>query len=221
MRIAKRIANLTAVVVFLEVLSAGVVAAQADGLLVHPVSISRTWVDGDDTVATNYPSMTDVSGDSDRVDSREQTLAKEGVSSSCGLSCDAYGAEDCDGCSADGSINGWLARDPFTLPQPPMLQRVGINTGGWGADLFHFHSTSGNVTDDTTHRETWDILRQLVGRPDFLYVADCKLATRDNLQYIHNQGGQFVAILPRTRREDSEFRRRLVVDLDVYEWDHL
>ena len=85
----------------------------------------------------------------------------------------------------------------------------------------YFTSASGNVTDDTTHRETWDLLRQLVGRADFLYVADCKLATRENLQYIHNQGGRFVTILPRTRREDSDFRQRLVVDPDALEWDHL
>ncbi len=90
-----------------------------------------------------------------------------------------------------------------------------------GGVPIYFTSASGNVTDDTTHRETWNILRQLVGRPDFLYVADCKLATRDNLQYINNQGGQFVTILPRTRREDSQFRQQLVVDPDVYEWDHL
>ncbi len=85
----------------------------------------------------------------------------------------------------------------------------------------YFTSASGNVTDDTTHRETWDLLRQLTGRPDFLYVADCKLATRDNLQHIHNQGGRFVTILPRTRREDTEFRQQLIVNPDVVEWDHL
>ena len=85
----------------------------------------------------------------------------------------------------------------------------------------YFTSASGNVTDDTTHRETWDLLRQLVGRPDFLYVADCKLATRENLQYIHNQGGRFVTILPRTRREDTQFRQRLVANPDALEWDHL
>ncbi|MHB9082094.1 MAG: IS1634 family transposase, partial [Pirellulaceae bacterium] len=85
----------------------------------------------------------------------------------------------------------------------------------------YFTSASGNVTDDTTHRETWDLLRQLVGRPDFLYVADCKLATRENLQHIHNQGGRFVTILPRTRREDTQFRQRLVANPDAVEWDHL
>ena len=85
----------------------------------------------------------------------------------------------------------------------------------------YFTAASGNVTDDTTHRETWDLLRQLVGRADFLYVADCKLATRDNLQYIHNQGGRFVTILPRTRREDRDFRQRLAADPDAWEWEHL
>jgi transposase len=85
----------------------------------------------------------------------------------------------------------------------------------------YFTAASGNVTDDTTHRETWDLLRQLVGRSDFLYVADCKLATRENLQYIHNQSGRFVTILPRTRREDAEFRERLLANPDALEWDHL
>ena len=90
-----------------------------------------------------------------------------------------------------------------------------------GGVPIYFTSASGNVTDDTTHRATWNLLRDLVGRPDFLYVADCKLATRENLQYLHNQGGRFVTILPRTRREDSEFRARLVADPDGMSWEHL
>ncbi len=90
-----------------------------------------------------------------------------------------------------------------------------------GGVPIYFTSDSGNVADDTTHRATWDLLRELTGRPDFLYVADCKLATRDNMQYIHNQGGRFVTILPRTRREDSEFRARLVEDPDGMTWEHL
>jgi transposase len=90
-----------------------------------------------------------------------------------------------------------------------------------GGVPLYFTTASGNVTDDTTHRETWDLLRQLLGRADFLYVADCKLATRENLQYIHNQGGRFVTILPRTRREDSEFRQQLLASLDAVKWEHL
>ena len=65
----------------------------------------------------------------------------------------------------------------------------------------YFTTASGNVTDDTTHQETWELLTQLTGRKDFLYVADCKLATSKNLQYIANRGGRFISLLPRTRKE--------------------
>ena len=90
-----------------------------------------------------------------------------------------------------------------------------------GGVPLYFRTASGNVTDDTTHRETWELLRELVGHPQFLYVADCKLATRENLQYIHNHNGRFITILPRTRREDSDFRNRLAADPDALDWDHL
>jgi transposase len=73
----------------------------------------------------------------------------------------------------------------------------------------HFRVASGNVVDDQTHRETWDLLRQLAGRTDFLYVADCKLATRENMAYIAGHHGRFVSVLPRTRKEDAEFRKQL------------
>jgi transposase len=50
----------------------------------------------------------------------------------------------------------------------------------------------------------------LVGRRDFIYVADSKLATRANLGHIHRNGGRFISVLPRTRKEDGEFRRRML-----------
>lgn len=75
-----------------------------------------------------------------------------------------------------------------------------------------FRAESGNVTDDQTHRDTWDLLCQLTGRRDFLYVADCKLATADNMAYIHQRQGRFVTILPRTRSEDAAFRQLLARD---------
>jgi transposase len=73
----------------------------------------------------------------------------------------------------------------------------------------YFTSASGNVTDDTTHIETWDLLCQLVGSPDFLYVADCKLASTANLNHLAARGGRFITVLPGTRREDHDFRGRL------------
>jgi len=75
-----------------------------------------------------------------------------------------------------------------------------------GGVPLHFRAASGNVTDDTTHRDTWDLLCGLTGRRDFLYVADSKLATRKNMAYIHHHQGRFVTVLPKTRSEDAAFR---------------
>jgi transposase len=66
--------------------------------------------------------------------------------------------------------------------------------------------TDGNTNDDTTHIATWDELRHVVGRADFLYVADCKLCTREQMGHIDSRGGRFVTVLPRSRREDSFLR---------------
>ncbi|MGH2864586.1 MAG: IS1634 family transposase [Solirubrobacteraceae bacterium] len=65
----------------------------------------------------------------------------------------------------------------------------------------------GNVGDDQTHIETWDGLCALVGRADFLYVADCKLATRDQMTHIDSHDGRFVTVLPRSRSEDGRLRQ--------------
>ncbi len=78
-----------------------------------------------------------------------------------------------------------------------------------GAVPVQFRVESGNTTDDSTHRETWDFLCQLTGRRDFLYVADCKLVTTENMAHLHQNGGRFVSVLPRTRREDATFRTRM------------
>ncbi|MGA2069693.1 MAG: IS1634 family transposase [Thermoguttaceae bacterium] len=75
-----------------------------------------------------------------------------------------------------------------------------------GGVPLHFRAEHGNVTDDQTHRDTWDLLCQLTGCRDFLYVADCKLATSENMAYLHQRQGRFVTVLPRTRSEDTAFR---------------
>jgi transposase len=79
-----------------------------------------------------------------------------------------------------------------------------------GAVPVQFRVQSGNTTDDRSHRDTWDFLCQLTGRRDFLYVADCKLATTENLAYIHRHGGRFLSVLPRTRGEDAAFRAEIL-----------
>jgi transposase len=74
----------------------------------------------------------------------------------------------------------------------------------------------GNVTDDQTHIETWNGLVALVGRSDFLYVADCKLATREQMAHIHSRSGRFLSILPRSRAEDDQIRQW--AQTHAFEW---
>jgi transposase len=91
--------------------------------------------------------------------------------------------------------------------RPDLKQLLYILTvTGDGAVPVQFRVQSGHTTDDRSHRETWDFLRKLTGRVDFLYVADCKLATGENMAYLHKNGGRFVTVLPRTRGEDAAFR---------------
>jgi transposase len=81
-----------------------------------------------------------------------------------------------------------------------------------GAVPVHCKVYDGNTTDDHVHIETWGFLRALVGHADFLYVADSKLCTRDNMAHIAAGGGRFLTVMPRTRAEDGWFR--------AYQADH-
>lgn len=91
--------------------------------------------------------------------------------------------------------------------RPDLKQLLWILTvSSDGAVPVHFKVDHGNVGDPTTHIETWNLLRQLVGSPEFLYVADCKLCTGDNLRYIDERHGRFITVLPSNRKEDDWFR---------------
>lgn len=69
-----------------------------------------------------------------------------------------------------------------------------------------FRCTDGNTSDVVTHEQTWDSLCQVTGRPDFLYVADCKLCNEDAMNHIDRKRGRFLTVMPRNRLEDREFR---------------
>ena len=95
--------------------------------------------------------------------------------------------------------------------RPDLKQLVYILTvTADGAVPVACRTTDGNVEDSTTHIATWDGLVELLGRSDFLYVADSKLATRANMSHIAKNHGRFVSVLPASRKEDGAFRRYLV-----------
>ena len=70
-----------------------------------------------------------------------------------------------------------------------------------------FRCSDGNTSDSRTHIETWNTLRAVAGRADFLYVADSKLCSRENMDHIDRAGGRFITVLPRSRSEDEQFRK--------------
>jgi transposase len=91
--------------------------------------------------------------------------------------------------------------------RPDLKQLVLILTvSADGAVPLAHRLTDGNTTDDTTHIDTWDGLVALTGRPGFLYVADSKLCTREQMSHIDRRGGRFVTVLPRSRKEDGLLR---------------
>jgi transposase len=94
--------------------------------------------------------------------------------------------------------------------RPDLKQLVfGLNVTSDGAVPISHDIYSGNRSDDTIHQSNVDMLRKVLRREDFIYVADSKLATRKNLAHVAEYGGKFVTILPRTRVEDKRFRKSL------------
>jgi transposase len=72
-----------------------------------------------------------------------------------------------------------------------------------------FRCADGNASDSRTHIETWNTLKAVAGRADFLYVADSKLCSRENMDYIDRAGGRFVTVMPRSRLEDALSREEI------------
>lgn len=94
--------------------------------------------------------------------------------------------------------------------RPDLKQLLfGLNISSDGAVPLLHHVFSGNRTDDSVHVRNLDQLRALLGREDFIYVADSKLCTTDNLAHVTTYGGHFVTVMPRTRKEDRQFRAEL------------
>jgi transposase len=69
-----------------------------------------------------------------------------------------------------------------------------------------FRGEDGNTSDSRTHLATWEALVSVAGRVDFLYVADSKLCSTEVMEEIDERGGRLLTVLPRSRREDRQFR---------------
>ena len=99
-----------------------------------------------------------------------------------------------------------------------LLQLVEILTvSSDGAIPIAHRLVDGATEDSTTHVETWDTLVSMLGTNQFTYVADSKLATRDNMDHIARNGGRFLTILPKTRKEEELGRAWIASEAVVWE----
>ena len=85
----------------------------------------------------------------------------------------------------------------------------GLNITADGHVPISYELFDGNTTDDVTHIPNWNALRTLLGKEDFIYVADCKLCSRQNLMHIADNGGLFITIIPKDRKEVKKFIKYL------------
>ena len=78
-----------------------------------------------------------------------------------------------------------------------------------GAVPVHQKTYPGNRTDDTTHIETWNTLCRIQPDPGFLYVADAKLCTDEQLHHIESHDGRAITMMPDTWSEVASFKDAL------------
>jgi transposase len=81
----------------------------------------------------------------------------------------------------------------------------GLNITADGHIPLSYKLFDGNTTDDVTHIPNWNALRTLLEKEDFVYVADCKLCSQTNLTHISENGGYFITIVPKDRKEVKKF----------------
>jgi len=88
----------------------------------------------------------------------------------------------------------------------------GLNITSDGHVPLSYKLFDGNTNDDVTHIPNWNGLRTLLEKEDFIYIADCKLCSQKNLSYISQNGGFFITIVPKDRKEVKQFLKQLKSD---------
>ncbi|MCP4366251.1 MAG: IS1634 family transposase [Planctomycetes bacterium] len=110
--------------------------------------------------------------------------------------------------SARGGLQ--LKRGHSKDHRPDLKQLVfSLSISADGAVPVHHKVYAGNRTDDSTHIETWETVRKIAPKADFLYVADSKLCTDEQLHTIDKRGGRAVTIMPETWGEVAAFKAGL------------
>jgi len=67
-------------------------------------------------------------------------------------------------------------------------------------------TVAGHCADDPLYLPIWQRMVKVIGRPDFLVVGDCKLASLENRAQIQAGGGYYLAPLPMTGDTPADLR---------------
>jgi len=94
----------------------------------------------------------------------------------------------------------------------------GLNITEDGHVPVSYQVFNGNQADVNTHIFNWDSLRKFLENEDFFYIADSKLCSEDNMHHIEKNGGKFITIMPKNRKEISAFYERLRQEEKI-EWE--
>ena len=85
----------------------------------------------------------------------------------------------------------------------------GLNITSDGHVPLSYKLFDGNTPDDVTHIPNWNSLRSLLEKENFIYIADCKLCSQNNLDHIAQNGGLFITIVPKDRLVVKKFKKLL------------
>ncbi len=104
----------------------------------------------------------------------------------------------------------WITHGYSKDHRPDYKQVVfGLNITEDGHVPLTYQLFDGNQADVSTHIPNWNSLREFLAKEDFVYVADSKLCSVDNLHHIDVNQGVFITLIPKNRKEVKEFYERL------------
>ena len=93
----------------------------------------------------------------------------------------------------------------------------GLNITEDGHVPLSYQLYDGSQADATTHIPNWNQLREFLAEEPFIYTADCKLCSTENMHSIDGKGGLFITLMPKNRKEVGDFQERLRHG-DVIQW---
>ena len=100
---------------------------------------------------------------------------------------------------SDNGDNGILRFGHSKNHRPDLLQyKQGLGTIDPSGIPLMTDTISGEKADDRCYIPAWRRMVKTIGRPDFLFIADCKAASAENRATIDREGGCYLFPLPMT-----------------------